>query len=120
MPLPRTNEPLPRIQVQRVEPQVDCGRDPVKRTVGDEVVVTATIFRDGHDVLAAAIKLKAPGAARWREAPLEPLGNDKWPGTFPVDAPGRWTFTVSAWSDRIASWQDEVRRKLAGGQTDLE
>jgi starch synthase (maltosyl-transferring) len=119
MPLPRSQEPPPRIQIQRVEPQIDCGRYPVKRTVGDEVVVTATIFRDGHDVLGAAIKHKAPGETRWREAPLEPLGNDEWRGTFTVDAPGRWTFTVTAWSDRIASWQDEVQRKLAGGQTEL-
>jgi starch synthase (maltosyl-transferring) len=119
MPLPRTQEPPPRIQIQRVEPQIDCGRYPVKRTVGDEVVDTATIFRDGHDVLGAAIKHKAPGETRWREAPLEPLGNDEWRGTFAVDAPGRWTYTVTAWSDRIASWQDEVHRKLSGGQTEL-
>jgi len=119
MTLPSTKEPPPRIQIQRVEPQIDCGRYPVKRTVGDEVVVTATIFRDGHDVLGAAIRYRAPGETRRREAPLEPLGNDEWRGSFTVDAPGRWTFAVAAWSDRIASWQDEVRRKLAGGQTDL-
>jgi starch synthase (maltosyl-transferring) len=119
MTLPSAKEPPPRILIQRVEPQIDCGRYPVKSTVGDEVVVTATIFRDGHDVLGAAIRYRAPGETRWREAALETLGNDEWRGSFIVDAPGRWTFTVSAWSDRIASWQDEVRRKIAGGQTDL-
>src|SRR5713101_6195546 len=51
-------------------------------------------------------------ARRWREAPLAPLGNDEWRGSFVVDACGRWTFTVAAWIDRVASWQDEVRRKL--------
>jgi starch synthase (maltosyl-transferring) len=119
MPLPRSEQTPPRIQIQRVEPQIDCGRYPIKRTVGDGVTVTATIFRDGHDVLGAAIRFRAPGETRWREAPLEPLGNDEWHGQFTVDAPGRWTFSISAWTDRIASWQDEVRRKLAGGQTDL-
>src|SRR5438067_1937476 len=115
----RRNESPPRIQIQRVEPQVDCGRFPVKRTVGDEVVVTATIFRDGHDVLGATVRFRPPGARRWREAPLEPLGNDEWHGSFVVDRCGRWSFTVAAWTDRVASWQDEVRRKLEGGQTDL-
>jgi starch synthase (maltosyl-transferring) len=115
----RRNEPGPRIQIQRVQPQIDCGRFPVKRTVGDEVVVTASIFRDGHDVLGGAVRFRPPAARRWREVPLEPLGNDQWRGSFVVDACGRWTFTVAAWTDRIASWQDEVQRKLDGGQTDL-
>jgi starch synthase (maltosyl-transferring) len=112
-------QPPARIQVQDVEPQVDCGRYPVKRTVGDEVVVHATIFRDGHDVLGAAIRYRPPGARKWREARLEPLGNDRWRGAFVVDKPGRWTYTVAAWTDRIASWQDEVTRKLAGDQKDF-
>jgi starch synthase (maltosyl-transferring) len=110
----------PGIQIQDVVPQVNCGRFSIKRVVGEEVVVQATIFRAGHDVLRGAIRYRGPGARRWREAPLEPLGNDRWRGSFTVDEPGRWTYTVAAWVDRIASWQDEVTRKLEGGQTDLE
>jgi starch synthase (maltosyl-transferring) len=112
-------EPPPRILIQDVHPQIDCGRYPVKRVVGEEVVVSATIFRDGHDVLGAAVKYRPPGGRRWHEAPLQPLGNDRWRGSFTVDAPGRWTYTVTAWTDRIASWQSEVTRKLEGGQADL-
>jgi starch synthase (maltosyl-transferring) len=116
---PARRDPPPAILIRDVEPQVDCGRYPVKRVVGEDVLVSATIFRDGHDVLGAAIRYRPPGARRWREAPLEPLGNDRWLGSFTVDAPGRWTFSVIAWTDRIASWQREVTRKLEGGQTDL-
>jgi len=112
--------PPPGIQIHDVTPQVNCGRFPVKRVVGDEVVVHATIFRAGHDVLGAAVRYRPSGGRRWREAPLEPLGNDRWRGSFRVDTVGRWTFTVAAWVDRIASWQDEVTRKLDGGQTDFE
>jgi starch synthase (maltosyl-transferring) len=112
-------EPPGAIQIRDVEPQVDCGRFPVKRVAGDEVVVSATVFRDGHHVLGAAVRYRAPGARRWREAPLEPLGNDRWRGSFAVDSPGRWMFSVAAWTDRLATWQDEVARKLEGGQTDL-
>jgi len=117
--LPKTNEPPARIRIQRVEPQVDCGRYPVKRTVGDRVEVTARIFRDGHDVLGAAVRAKGPGSPRWVESPLEPLGNDGWRGSFSVDRPGAWQFRVDAWVDRVASYQDEIRRKVAAGQADL-
>ncbi len=119
MALPKSNEPPARIQIQRVEPQVDCGRYPVKRTVGDAVEVTARIFRDGHDVLGAAVRAKAPGASRWTEEPLEPLGNDRWAGSFEVDRPGAWQFRVEAWVDRIASFQSELQRKVDAGQRDL-
>jgi len=116
VPLPRAKQPPPRIQIQRLEPQIDCGRYPLKATAGDEVVVTATIFRDGHDVLGGAVRYRPPGARRWREAPMEPLGNDHWRGSFTVDKLGRWIFTVAAWTDRVASWQHEVRRKLQAGE----
>ncbi|HEX7309838.1 MAG TPA: alpha-1,4-glucan--maltose-1-phosphate maltosyltransferase [Gaiellaceae bacterium] len=116
---PARRDPPPAILIRDVEPQVDCGRYPVKGVVGEDVVVSATIFRDGHDMLGAAIRYRPPGARRWRDAPLEPLGNDRWRGSFTVDAPGRWTFSVIAWTDRLASWQREVTRKLEGGQTDL-
>jgi starch synthase (maltosyl-transferring) len=119
VPLPKTNDPPARIQIQRVQPQIDCGRYAVKRTVGDRVEVTARIFRDGHEVLGAAVRYKPPGAARWQEARLAALGNDEWAGSFQVDAPGTWCFRVEAWVDRIASWQDELRRKHDAGQEDL-
>ena len=119
MALPKRSEPPQRIQIQRVTPQIDGGRYPVKRTVGDRVDVTARIFRDGHAVLGAAIRTKAPGAVRWVEAPLEALVNDEWRGSFTVDRPGVWQFRVDAWVDRIASFQNELRRKMAAAQEDL-
>jgi len=108
-----------RIQIQEVAPQVDCGRYPVKRTAGDTIEVTARIFRDGHETLGAAVRHKGPDAARWSETPLEPLGNDIWAGSFAVDRPGLWSFRIEAWVDRVASFQEELRRKVAAGQADL-
>jgi starch synthase (maltosyl-transferring) len=119
VPLPKTNEPPARIQIQRVTPQVDCGRYAVKRTVGDRVDVTARVFRDGHELLGAAVRYKPSGATRWLEAPLEPLGNDDWAGSFEVDRVGTWHYRVEAWVDRVASYQHEVRRKVDAGQQDL-
>jgi starch synthase (maltosyl-transferring) len=108
-----------RIQIQEVTPQIDCGRYPVKRTAGESVAVTARIFRDGHETLGAAIRHRAPGSSSWTETPLEPLGNDAWSGSFEVDLPGLWCFRIEAWVDRVASFQEELRRKVAAGQTDL-
>src|SRR5439155_1574547 len=82
MAIPKTRPG--RIQIQGVSPQVDCGRYPIKRTVGDTVEVTARIFRDGHETLGAAVRHKGPGATHWSEMPLEPLGNDVWAGSFEV------------------------------------
>jgi starch synthase (maltosyl-transferring) len=117
--LPKTTEPPLRIQIQRVTPLVDCGRYPVKRTEGDRVEVTAVIFRDGHEQLGATIRYRPPGATRWQETPLEPLGNDRWSGSFRVDRCGMWSYRVEAWVDRVASFQEEIRRKADAGQRDL-
>jgi starch synthase (maltosyl-transferring) len=119
VPLPRTSQPPRRIQIQAIEPIVDCGRYPVKRTVGDVVEVYATVFADGHDTLAGAVRVRAPGEGAWRDEPLQPLGNDRWGGSFAVDRPGLWEFAVAAWVDRIATWQDELRRKVEAGETSL-
>ena len=119
MPTPPAKHPPPRIQIQDVRPQVDCGRYPVKATDGEAVAVTATIFKDGHDVLRAVVRYRQAGARTWLEAPLEPLGNDRWAGAFRPAGLGRWQFTIEAWVDRRATLLDELDRKLAAGQTEL-
>ena len=120
MPLPKTTQPPARIQIQAIEPIVDCGRYAVKRTVGDRVEVYATIFKDGHDTLAGAVRVRGPGERSWQEVPLAAFGNDRWGGSFTVDRPGRWEFAVAAWTDRVATWQEEIRRKVGAGETELK
>src|SRR5258706_291451 len=65
MNLPQSRPP--RIQIEVVWPEIDCGRYPVKRSVGDAVEVWATIFRDGHETLGAAVLYRAPGSTTWQE-----------------------------------------------------
>ena len=62
---------------------------------------------------------RTPESTGWTATPLEPLGNDLWSGLFEVDRPGLWSFRIEAWVDRVASFQDELRRKVAAGQTGL-
>ena len=81
----------------------------------------ATFLRDGHEVLGGALRFRAPGKRRWRELPMQRLPEDldRWHGSFEADALGRWQFGVVAWVDRVASWQHELERKVAAGQSDL-
>jgi len=83
--------------------------------------VWATFLRDGHEVLGGALRFRAPGKRRWRELPMQRLPEDldRWHGSFEADALGRWQFGVVAWVDRVASWQHELERKVAAGQSDL-
>src|SRR5262245_11870607 len=119
MPVKTLRKPLPRIRVENVRPQLDCGRFPVKRTVGERVEVSATVIRDGHDILGASVLYREPGKRRFQSAPLEPVGNDVFSGSFAVTSCGRWEYVVEAWSDRAATWRDELRRKVEAGQDDL-
>jgi starch synthase (maltosyl-transferring) len=108
-----------RIQIQDVSPQVDCGRWPAKACLGDAVAVSATVFRDGHDVLRAVVRHRPRGARRWREVSLQHVGNDRFAGSLQPDELGRWQFCVQAWFDPYATWLEEHDRKVAAGQADL-
>jgi starch synthase (maltosyl-transferring) len=108
-----------RIQIQEVWPSLDCGRWPAKRTLGQSLEVSATIFADGHDVLRAAVRHRPAGARKWDETPMEPLVNDRWTCEVAVDRLGRWEYSVVAWVDRFASWRHELERKVEAGQADL-
>jgi starch synthase (maltosyl-transferring) len=119
MPASGSPNPPAHIRIQDVTPVLDCGRYPVKRTVGETVEVGATIFRDGHDTVAGRIRFRGPGQKRWSSAPLEALGNDRFTASFEVTELGRWQYTVEAWTDRAETWRDELRRRVAGGQTDV-
>src|SRR6187200_2468712 len=76
---------LRRVVVEGVTPEVDEGRYPAKTTLGEDVVVEADVFADGHDVLAAALLWRQRGEPKWRETPMAPLGNDRWRASFPAD-----------------------------------
>jgi starch synthase (maltosyl-transferring) len=105
-----------RVVVEAVHPEVDCGRFPIKRVVGEEVVVTADVHADGHDVLAAVLLHRRAGGSAWRETPMEPAGNDRWRGQFTVDALGEFEYTVEGWVDRFETWRHELSKKFGAGQ----
>jgi starch synthase (maltosyl-transferring) len=100
-----------RAVIEGVTPSVDCGRFPTKRVAGDEVVVEADCFADGHDALGVRLLWRSESEAAWHEAPMAELGNDRWRGHFVVAAPGRYRYTVTAWVDALRSWRRDLARR---------
>jgi starch synthase (maltosyl-transferring) len=107
---------LRRVIVEGVHPEIDAGRFPIKRTVDEEVTVSADIFTDGHDKLAASLLYRRAGEAQWIDVPMTPIGNDRWQGTFRVSALGSYEYTIEGWVDRFESWRSELSKKVAAGQ----
>src|SRR5688572_32135324 len=71
-----------RAVIENISPSVDEGRFAAKRVVGDRVEVEADCFTDGHDVVACLVRYRHDSEPDWREAPMTPLGNDRWRGAF--------------------------------------
>ena len=114
-----------RVIVERVWPEIDGGRFPIKRTVGEQVTVGADIFADGHDLLAGVVKYRPCRSCRggssdppleWREIPLTSRDNDRWEATFIVTELGEYEYTIEAWIDRFGTWLKGVVAKADAGQ----
>src|SRR5262245_54016252 len=114
-------KPLParvpsRVIIEGVEPSVAGGRFPVKRTVGEELPVSADIFADGHDVLAAVLRYHHVSSEDWHEVKMTERANDRWTASFPLTELGRYEYTLQAWVDRFASWCKNLAKKAAADQ----
>jgi starch synthase (maltosyl-transferring) len=105
-----------RVMIDRVRPEIDGGRYPIKRTVGEKVIVTADLFADGHDRLAARLLYKPKSEPVWSEAVLRPLGNDVWEGAFTPLLNQPYQYTVEAWIDRFGSWREDLIKRVDAGQ----
>ena len=101
-----------RAVIDRVLPEIDGGRFPVKRILGESMVVEADAFADGDDALACMLGFRHEGDADWREAPMTPLVNDRWRGEFTLQHLGRYRYTVTAWVDHFLSWRAEFERRV--------
>ncbi|HEY0636274.1 MAG TPA: alpha-1,4-glucan--maltose-1-phosphate maltosyltransferase [Pseudonocardiaceae bacterium] len=110
-----------RIGIDDVSPVVSRGAHPSKAVVGEHVPITATVWREGHDAVAATVVWTAPDGRREaiRMMPVDP-GNDRWAATVVPDAEGLWTFRVEGWGDPWSTWLHTVRTKIDAGQGPAE
>src|SRR3954454_23256725 len=109
-----------RIPITDVRPVVDCARWPAKAAVGETVPVAATVFREGHDLVAADVVVTRPDGTRLpfnRMRKLPDIGTtDRWEAEFDVDAEGMWSFRVEAWGDPLGTWRHDAEIKIPLGQ----
>jgi starch synthase (maltosyl-transferring) len=103
------------ILIEDVRPQIDCGRYAIKREVGDRIEVSADIFREGHDLIAAVVQYRQVGEEEWSEVEMRLADNDRWQAAFTVDHLATYEYRVAAFPDVLRSWLDEARKKLAAG-----
>jgi len=105
-----------RAVIEGVRPEIDGGRFPIKRVVGEKVTVEADIFADGHDALSALLRYRRENASHWTEVPMEFLVNDRWRASFIVTELGRYRYTLTAWVDHFKSWRRDLAKKVQASQ----
>jgi starch synthase (maltosyl-transferring) len=106
-----------RVVIEEVQPQVDCGRYPAKRILGDAVTITAAVFGDGHDHVSGRLLYRHSNEAGWLSTPLIPLTNDLWTACFTADKLGDWHYTIEAWVDHFATWCADLQKRIAAQTT---
>jgi starch synthase (maltosyl-transferring) len=109
--------------IESVRPEVDCGRYPVKRVIGELVEVEADVFGDGHDAVVAELLFKFSEDQNWKSVPMDYRHNDHWVASFPVEKLGRFQYTVRGWADPFLTWQRDLKKRQDAGQNisiDLE
>lgn len=105
-----------RVIVEGVQPEIEGGRFPIKRVVGETVVVQADVFTDGHDAVACSLLYRKDNEARWREAPMRALVNDRWEGSFQVSGLGCYRYTVVGWVDSFQTWRRDLQKRMQAEQ----
>ncbi|MGI5451840.1 alpha-1,4-glucan--maltose-1-phosphate maltosyltransferase [Streptomyces sp. CA-249302] len=112
-----TTPAIGRIPVRDVHPVVECGRRPAKAVAGETFEVTATVFREGHDAVAANVVLTGPDGCHGPWTPMRELapGTDRWGAEVTPTSEGHWTYRVEAWGDPVTTWRHHARIKIPAG-----
>jgi len=102
-----------RVVIEEIQPQIEAGRYPAKRVLGDIVEISAAIFADGHDHVAARLLYRHKSQHKPIAIPFTAVNNDIWAAKFPVDQLGTWYFTIEAWIDHFDTWVHDLGKRLA-------
>lgn len=101
-----------RVIIESVIPQVDGGFFPIKRVVGEKVVVQADIFTDGNDYIMAYLLFRRASEKDWRRIPMRYLENDRWEGVFWIETEEDYYYTLEGWVDTFKTWQKALLKKF--------
>ena len=104
-----------RVVIARLSPEIDGGRFPIKRVVGEKVVVEADVFADGNDLVACRLLYWRDGTDP-QVSPMKPLGNDRFRGEFCVAKLGGYRYMVEGWIDRFQTWRKDLEKRIVAGQ----
>jgi starch synthase (maltosyl-transferring) len=110
------NDERKGVVIDYVGPQIDCGRFPIKRTVGETVTVTAHAFADGHDQIRVELLYRTSEHHDWTASAMAYQINDEWSGSFVVTELGSYSYTVRGWVDAFGTWQSDLRKKREAEQ----
>ncbi len=105
-----------RVVIENVSPELDGGKYPAKGVEDSTVTVEADIFVDGADTITARLCCRAAGSGEWARSPMESTGNDRWKGSFRVDHPGLYEYTIEAHVDHFQTWKKGLVKKIEVGQ----
>ncbi len=105
-----------RVVIERVRPEINCGKFAIKRVVGDRVVVEADVFADGHDQIACRIVYWSVAQPEPHLSPMQLTGGDSWRGEFSVFEIGLHSYTIEAWIDRFKTWRGDLLRRIQADQ----
>jgi starch synthase (maltosyl-transferring) len=111
-----TKQDNQRVVIEDLRPQIDCGRFPIKRVIGDTVRVEADVFADGHDVIVCQLLHRHAEESAWQHTLMHALGNDRWQAEFTVARLGRYRYTITAWADAFLSWRGSLAKRREAGQ----
>ncbi len=114
--LPPAPELKRTVIIENVSPAVDGGRYPLKREVGAVLEVTADIFKEGHDVLAAFLLYRRLDERAWHEVPMRHVDNDRWAGAFTLAENARYLYTLEALAEPFQSWLADLGKRVDAGQ----
>ncbi len=102
--------------IEDIYPIIDGGRFPIKRIHGEAIEIWADIYRDGHEIIDAAIVWRREQDHAWQRAPMVLDVNDRWHGSFTPGEIGRYVYAIEAWTDEFATWRHGFDLKLKAGQ----
>ena len=102
---------LKTLVIEGVKPELDGGRYPIKRTVGETLEVTADIFKEGHETIGAFLRYKIQGEKNWQESPMHHVDNDRWAGTFALTKNTRYSYSIAAYMKSYETWRQELTKK---------